>query len=171
MMKKTRDLTCAAVTAALYVVLTVLQNVLLPNSTSAAIQFRASEALCVLALFSPMTIGGLTVGCLLYNLFFNLGALPLDWLVGSGATLLAGVAMYFLRNIRVLRVPLPALLMPALFNALLVGWELTAYIGEASFWFNAGCVAAGEAAVLLTLGLALYFALSAKGLSRRIFGR
>ena len=51
-MKKmtTRDLTCGAVIAALYVVLTVLQNVLLPGSASMAVQFRAAEALCVLAL-------------------------------------------------------------------------------------------------------------------------
>ena len=54
-MKKmtTRDLTCGAVIAALYVVLTVLQNALLPGSASMAVQFRVAEALCVLALFSP----------------------------------------------------------------------------------------------------------------------
>ena len=43
-----------------------------------------------------------------------------------------------------------ALLMPALFNALLIGWELALYIGG-GFWFNALYVAIGEAAVLLTL--------------------
>ena len=60
--------------------------------------------------------------------------------------------------------------MPAVFNGLLVGWELTYYIGEA-FWFNAACVAAGEAAVLLVLGSALYLALQARGLGARLFGR
>lgn len=170
-MKKltTRDLTSAAVIAALYVVLTVLQNILLPGSASLAVQFRISEALCVLALFSPAAIAGLSVGCLVFNLTYA-AALPLDFLVGTAATLLATMAMYRLRKVLVWKLPLPALLMPALFNALLVGWELTVYIGGA-FWFNALCVGAGEAAVLLVLGSALYFALNARGLGARIFGR
>ncbi len=168
-MKHARDLTYAAIIAAMYVVLTVLQNVLLPGSASLAVQFRASEALCVLALFSPSAIVGLSAGCLVFNLTYA-HALPLDWLVGTAATLLAGIAMYCLRNVRVRKLPLPALLMPAFFNAVLVGWELTVYIGNA-FWFNALCVAAGEAAVLLVLGSALYFALSARGLAQRLFGR
>lgn len=170
-MKKmtTRDLTCGAVIAALYVVLTVLQNVLLPGSASMAVQFRAAEALCVLALFSPAAIAGLSVGCLVFNLTYA-AALPLDFLIGTAATLLAGISMYLLRNVRVWKLPLPALLMPAVFNGLLVGWELTYYIGEA-FWFNAACVAAGEAAVLLVLGSALYLALQARGLGARLFGR
>ena len=170
-MKKltTRDLTCAAVIAALYVVLTVLQNMLFPDSASAAVQFRVSEALCVLALFSPAAIAGLSLGCLIFNLTYA-AALPLDFLVGTAATLLATLAMYALRNVRVWKLPLPALLMPAICNALLVGWELTVYIGEA-FWFNALCVAAGEAGVLLILGSALYLALETRGLGARIFGR
>lgn len=170
-MKKltTRDLTCAAVIAALYVVMTVLQNVIWPGSASMAVQFRISEALCVLALFSPSAIAGLSVGCLIFNLTYA-AALPLDFLVGTAASLLAGIAMYGLRKVLVWKLPLPALLMPAVFNALLVGWELTIYIGN-TFWYNAACVFAGEAAVVLVLGSALYFALKARGLEKRIFGR
>ena len=48
--------------------------------------------------------------------------------------------------------------MPALFNAILVGWELSVYIGGA-FWLNALLVAVGEAAVLLIPGSVLYFTL------------
>ena len=170
-MKKmtTRDLTCGAVIAALYVVLTVMQNALLPGSASMAVQFRVAEALCVLALFTPSAVWGLSLGCLIFNLTYA-EALPLDWLVGTGATLLAALAMYFLRNVRLWKLPLAALLMPAVFNAVLVGWELTAYIGGA-FWFNAVCVAAGELGVLLVLGTALYFALEAGCLHKRLFGR
>ena len=65
--------------------------------------------------------------------------------------------------------PLPALLMPAVWNAVLVGWELTYYIGEIPFWLNAVYVAAGEAAVLLVLGTALYFALGSRRLQERLF--
>ena len=86
--KQIRMITHGAILAALYVALTYLQNWLLPGTTSAAIQFRASEALCIFALFTPAAIPGLTVGCLLFNIS-NAGALPLDWLVGTGATLLA----------------------------------------------------------------------------------
>jgi uncharacterized membrane protein len=48
--------------------------------------------------------------------------------------------------------------MPALFNALIVGWELSFYIGG-GFWINGLYVAIGEAAVLLTLGTVLYYAM------------
>ena len=61
--KQIRMITHGAILAALYVALTYLQNWLLPGTTSAAIQFRASEALCIFALFTPAAIPGLTVGC------------------------------------------------------------------------------------------------------------
>ena len=156
-MQKTKHLTRGAIIAAAYVVLTYLQNFIFPNSTSFAIQFRASEALCVLSLFTPAAIPGLSVGCLLYNLSYAM-ALPLDPVVGTLATALATGSMYLLRNVKLKGLPLLALLMPALFNAILVGWELALYIGG-GFWINALYVAIGEAAVLLTLGTALYYAL------------
>ena len=156
-MRKTKDLTRGAIIAASYVVLTYLQNFIFPDSTSFAIQFRASEALCVLALFTPAAIPGLSVGCLLFNLSYAM-ALPLDPVVGTLATALATGSMYLLRNVNLKGYPLLALLMPALFNAFLVGWELELYIGG-GFWINVVNVAIGEAAVLLTLGTALYFAL------------
>ena len=137
--------------------LNYLQNILFPNSTSFAIQFRASEALCVLSLFTTAAIPGLSVGCLLYNLSYAM-ALPLDPIVGTLATLLATGSMYLLRNVKWKGFPLFALLMPALFNALLVGWELDLYIGG-GFGLNALYVAIGEVAVLLTLGTAVYYAL------------
>ena len=157
MNKKIRFLSYGALLAALYVALTYLQNFLIPGSASWAIQFRASEALCVLAFFSPAAIPGLTVGCFLFNLTYA-AALPLDWVVGSLATLLATGAMYLTRNRAVKGLPLFGLLMPALANALLVGWELTVYIGG-GFWLNALYITIGEAAVLLTLGVLLYTAL------------
>ena len=75
MRNKSRFLAHGALIAALYVALTYLQNALIPGSASWAIQFRASEALCVLALFTPAAIPGLTVGCVLFNLSYA-GALP-----------------------------------------------------------------------------------------------
>ena len=69
---KTRYLSHAAIIAALYVVLTHGQNLLFPNSATMAIQFRASESLCVLAFFTPAAIPGLTLGCFSYpSLIFS----------------------------------------------------------------------------------------------------
>lgn len=165
---KSRFLAHGAMVGALYVALTYLQNFLLPGSATWAIQFRASEALCVLALFTPAAIPGLTLGCLLFNISFA-GALPLDFLVGSLATCLATAGMYYLRKVTVKGYPLIAMLLPAVSNALLVGWELSVYIGG-GFWLNALYVAIGEAAVLLTLGTALFYAIRARGLDKRLFG-
>ena len=168
MSKKTRFVVYSAVLAALYVVLTHLQNLLLPGSATWAIQFRASEALCVLALCTPAAVPGLTVGCLLFNITYA-QALPLDMIVGSLATLLACLTMRLTRRVTVRQYPWLAMLMPALFNAVLVGWELSAYIGG-GFAINALYVAIGELAVLLTLGSLLYTAIRRRGLDRRLFG-
>ena len=143
--------------AALYVILTYLQNMLFPDSASQMIQFRASEALCVLALFTPAAIPGLALGCLLFNLSYA-AALPLDFLVGTAASALAAVGMYFTKNVTVKGYPFLAMVMPALFNSLLVGWELAHYIGG-GFLINAVCVAIGELGVLFTLGTALFYSL------------
>lgn len=167
MEKKTRYLVQAAMIAALYAALTHLQNFLLPGSATWAIQFRASEALCVLAFFTPAAIPGLTVGCLVFNLTY-VEALPFDFVVGSLATLLAALVMWHTRRVTVKGYPLLGLSMPALTNAVLVGWELTVYIGG-GFWLNALYVAIGEAAVLLVLGTALYYALRVRHLDTRLF--
>lgn len=170
-MKHTRDLVLAAVIAALYATLTWMQNLLLPGSASMAVQFRLAEALCVLALFTPAAIGGLTLGCVLANLL-SAAALPLDFFVGTAASFLSAFCMYRLRGVLLWKkLPVCALLMPALWNALLVGGELTVYLGESPFWLNALLVGAGELAVLFTAGLALYFALSHPKLNRQLFGR
>ena len=166
---KGKNLAYGAMIAALYVALTHFQNLLIPESASFAIQFRASEALCVLAFFTPSAIPGLTVGCMLFN-FTAVGALPLDVPVGGLATLLATWVMRKTRNITLLGVPVLGLLMPALFNAVLVGWELAVYIGG-GFWINALCVAIGEAAVLLTLGWLLYRTVKKQRLDVLLFGK
>jgi uncharacterized membrane protein len=165
MNQKTRNLTHGALLAALYVVLTYLQNFLIPGSATWAIQFRVSEALCVMAFFTPAAIPGLTIGCLLFNISFA-GALPLDFLVGSATTALATAGMWLSRKWTIGGFPLFGLLLPAITNAILVGWELSVYIGG-GFLMNAVYVAIGEAAVLLILGSALYFTIK----NRRLYER
>lgn len=167
MTKSTRYLTQAAIIAALYAVLTHLQNLLLPGSATWAIQMRLSEALCVLALFTPAAVPGLTLGCLIFNITYA-AALPLDFVLGSAATLLAAEGMWLTRRVTVRGYPLLAMLMPAIANAILVGWELTVYIGG-GFGLNALYVALGEIAVLLVPGTILYYALKKRGLDSKLF--
>lgn len=167
MKKHARYLAHAAIIAALYAVLTHMQNIILPNSASFAIQMRMSEALCILAFFTPAAAIGLSAGCLIFNLTFA-AALPLDFLVGTLATYLAAKGMWLTRNCTVKGYPLPGMLMPALSNAVLIGWELTVYIGN-GFWLNALYVAIGEAIVLLTLGSLLYWAMKKRHLDVKLF--
>lgn len=169
MRRNTKYLTQAAIIAALYAVMTHLQNLLLPGSASWAVQMRLSEAMTVLAFFTPAAIPGLAMGCLVFNITYA-AALPLDFLVGTLATYLSAQCMWWSRNWKIKDLPLVGLLLPALFNALLVGWELTAYIGEASFSVNAVSVTLGELAVVLSLGSALYCAIRDRGLDKRLFG-
>ena len=167
MKKHTRKLAHAAIIAALYAVLTHFQNILLPGSATWAIQLRMSEALSILSFFTPAAAMGLAVGCLIFNLTFA-AALPLDFFVGTIATYLACKAMWLTRDLKIRNYPLIGMLMPALFNAILVGWELSAYIGG-GFWMNAVYVAIGEAIVLLTVGSILYFAMKKRNLDKRLF--
>lgn len=157
MNKKIQNLTFSAVLAAVYVTVTHLQNIIFPGSASWAVQFRLSETLCVLAFFNPAAVSGLSLGCLLFNLTSGT-ALPLDFLVGTVATALSTWCMWLTRRNTVMGYPLLGLLMPALFNAILVGWELSIHIGGA-FYLNALLVALGEATVLLVPGAALYYAI------------
>ena len=160
-MNKTHYLTQAAVIAALYAVLTHMQNFLLPGTTTWAIQMRISEALTVLAFFTPAAIPGLSIGCLLFNLTYS-ATLPLDFVVGTLATFLAAWGMWKTRNVLLGKLPVLGLTMPAITNALLVGWELTQYIGG-GFVINAVYVALGELAVVMVLGTMLYLAVKHRG--------
>lgn len=153
--KSTINLVQGAIIAALYVVLTYAQELLLPGTTSMAVQFRASELLTVFALFTPAAIPGLTVGCIIANLVC-FQALPLDIVIGSLATFLACLCMYALRNVRWFNLPVLALLMPVFFNGILIGLEIELFIGEGfsivGFLTTAGLVALGEFVVVTIVG-------------------
>lgn len=164
----------AAVIAAMYAALTYAEALLVPNSTTAAVQFRVSEALNVLALFTPRAIPGLTIGCILANLYSIGSGLPLDMIFGSLATLGSVICIYLLRNVQIKTYPLPAMLMPAIWNGVIVGWEIEIFFIEGDFIFadfllQGGLVALGELGVMLTLGTALYYVIRNRGLDKRLF--
>ncbi len=171
--KKTHNLVVGAVIAALYVALTYAQEAIFPTSTTMAVQFRLSEALTVLTLFTPAAIPGLTVGCAIAN-FTAMGALPMDVVLGSFASFLACLSMHKLRKTCFKGIPVLSLLMPALFNGVIIGLEIEIFFIEGafhllSFMIQGGLVALGEFAVLFTVGLMLFKIIKNKNLEKYLF--
>lgn len=158
--KSTHFLVQSAIIASLYAVLTVGQNTLLPGSASMAVQFRVSEVMTVLAFFTPAAIPGLTIGCILANISSVAAGLGIyDMFFGSLASLVAAVLMYALRNVKIKNVPFIGLLMPAISNGIIVGFEIDFFfVGSMSFnlvdfLIQGSFVALGEILVLFTLGI------------------
>lgn len=140
-------LTQAAVIAALYVVLTLLANVL--GLANYSIQIRFSEALILLPVFTPAAIPGLYVGCLLSNVLT--GCIIWDVICGPLATLLGAFGTYLLRK----KHPVTAALPPILSNILIVPFVLAyAYQFEGSVFYFMITVGLGE---ILSCGVLGYF--------------
>ena len=113
-LKNTYFLAYGAAIAAIYVALTMAFQ---PISFG-PVQFRISEALCILPFFTPAAIPGLFVGCFLSNLFC--GAAGLDIVFGSLATLIGAVGSYYLGKKNKWLVCVP----PILSNTIIVPWVL-----------------------------------------------
>ena len=118
----TKDLTLAAVVAALYAALTLA----LPGPSYGYAQLRVAEALTVLPFLVPATAPGLMVGCLVANLLSPYGAV--DIICGTFATALAAFLTMKMTNKWL--APLP----PVLCNGIIVGGMLAWY--EAGFGPN-----------------------------------
>lgn len=158
--KKIMYLVQGAMIAAVYAAATYASALL--GIAYGPIQFRFSEALTVLAVFSPSAVPGLTIGCILGNLSSPFGIW--DIVFGSLATLLAALSARKLRKITFKGLPILSIIMPVIFNALIVGAEITLLMptGEASFSAFAVAaleVGAGELAVCLAGGIPLFYAL------------
>ncbi len=154
-----------AMIAAVYAAATYLSSVF--GLAYGNVQFRFSEALTILSVFTPAAVPGLTLGCVIGNLTSPMGIW--DILFGSAATLLAAVTARKLRNVTVKGFPLFSLLMPVIFNALIVGAEITFLLIESDatlplFLISALEVGAGELAVCLAGGIPLFFAVKKSGL-------
>ncbi len=121
--QNTLYLTRAAIIAALYVALTFLSASL--NLAFGPVQLRFAEALCILPVFTPAAIPGLFIGCILANLLG--GAIPLDVVFGSVATLLGALGTYCLRNR-----PILSLIPPILANTVIVPLVIYFAYGDAS---------------------------------------
>ena len=170
-----------ALIGALYTALTL---VIAPLSFS-TVQFRISEALTLLPLFSPLGIWGVTFGCFLSNLLgFLLGTNPIgliDAVCGTLATLIAhrigrisfaSMEVGKARLVRALLAPVPVVVS----NGLIVGLELALVFGGNPgeslpyIWmFQGVSVAIGEIVICYTLGMLLTFALYRADLYKKLF--
>lgn len=142
-----------------------------------AVQFRISEAMTMLPVFDPITILGVTLGCLVTNLVgFMTGANILGWLdiiFGTAATLIAAVLTWLLRDIRFKGLPVLAAIPPVLTNAVIIGLELCYLIAGEFNWpvflANAVSVGAGQVVSCFVLGLPLVWCLQRNGLYKKLF--
>ncbi len=153
----------SALISALYIGLTLIGNLL--GLSFGHLQFRISEVLVILPIFTPSAISGLAVGCFISNITSSLG--PVDMLFGTLATLIAAMLTYYLRKITVKGFPVFSFLPAIVINALIIGMEINIFLPvDASVWgfvMSALSVGAGEAAVCIFLGIPLYFALKKYG--------
>ena len=164
---KTRFLAQAGLIAAIYAVTTYLCA--LWGIAYGQVQFRFSEALTILSLFTPAAIPGLTVGCFLANLSSPFGMV--DVLCGTAATLLAAIAVRVTRQVRFKNIPWLAPLFPVLSNAIIVGLEISFFLPEGLSWAgfaaSALSVGLGELVVCYGLGLPLSIAMGRMPMFRK----
>ncbi len=120
---------------------------LVPGLNSLAygqVQFRVSEGLLPFATVDPAAVVGFTLGTAIANTASPMGLV--DVVFGSLLTLLATLIMFRIGP------RLRALAAPIVVNGLGVPVELALVLGL-PFWLSVVAVTAGEAAVMLTLGM------------------
>lgn len=146
--------------AALYVALTYVAMAF--GLSSGVIQFRISEALCVLPIFLPEAIPGLAVGCFAANLLT--GCAPWDILFGTVATLIGAVGAYLIGK---KLPPWVATIPTVLANAIIVPFILMyVYEAEGTYLFFMATVGLGEIVCATGLGALLAGALN----KSKVFG-
>ena len=151
-----RDLTLAAMVAALYAVMGYFGSIF--GLTFGPVQCRFAEALTVLPFVFPAAAPGLVVGCFLTNLLSLYG--PLDVVFGTLATAIA--AWLTMKMPRWYLAALPPILVNAVILPPIWAWTEVGAVNPA-FWaacgFNAGTFIPGEALACYVLGTLLLFTL------------
>ena len=147
-MNKTKRIVTTAAIAALYAATTL---VIAPLSFG-NYQFRISEVLVRLALFYPLYIGGLTLGCFIANMLGPNGIM--DVIFGTIATFISVLAVYYtpkvIRNSKTALII--ASLWPTIINGLIIGVMLS-YLYALPLILTIFQVALGEFVVVTILGV------------------
>ena len=161
MKNKARYISFSAITAAVYVALTYLSNAV--GLANGAIQFRLSEALTILPVFTPAAIPGLAAGCFISNL--TTGCIPWDIFGGTMATLIGAIGTYKLK-----KYPYTASLPPILANVIIVPLVLKfAYNFEGAIPYFMLTVGIGEIVCCGILGTLLMTAIKKRMGNGEIF--
>ena len=177
---RTTSIARTGMIAAVYAAATLVALLLLQGLAWGPVQFRISEAVCVLALLTPNAIPGLTIGCALANLIAlainGTGALGmLDVVFGSLATCLGALWCWKMRVAERGPVIANALIVPADLPLQLQGmgfytipFTTIALDGAYVPMYLFGLVATGigEAIVMYVLGLPLLAALKKSGAAK-----
>lgn len=150
---KVQFMTQSAMIAAIYTALTIA----FAPVAYGPVQFRISEALCILPFFTPAAIPGLFLGCMISNgvgVALGTAVLP-DVIFGSLATLIGAVGSYAVRKNRWL-VCIP----PIAANTIIIPWVLRyAYGAPELIPFMMVTVGIGEILAVGVLGNFLLAAL------------
>ena len=152
-----RDLTFAAMVAALYTVMGYFANIF--GMAFGPVQCRFAEALTVLPFLFPAAAPGLVVGCFLTNLLGS--PYPVDWIFGTLATAIA--AFLTMKTPKWYLAALPPIIVNAIILPPMWAWAEVGAV-NAAFWaacgFNALTFIPGEALACYVLGTVLLKALS-----------
>lgn len=156
-MNKRVKLIChAALIAAVYVLLTYLAAAM--GLSSGTIQIRFSEALCILPYFTAAAVPGVTIGCLLANIFT--GCAMWDIVFGTLATLIGAIIARMLKKYKWL-VPLPSVLS----NMAIIPFVLKLVYGAPDAYpFLLLTVGIGEVISIYGIGMVLLFALEKRNI-------
>lgn len=141
----------AAMFAAVYFALTMAIQPL----AYGPIQLRVSEALIIFCAMYSAAVPGLTIGCLLANLFSPFGIF--DVIFGTVASLLACVFAYLTRKVKLSGFPVLSPLGAVIFNAALVPVAIwLASESYATYLFDAFTIGLGEIISVYPLGILLW---------------
>ena len=143
-----KQLVRAAVIAAVYAAITIFTQPI----AYGPVQFRVSEVLTVLPFILPESVWGLTLGCLIANIY---GGSVIDMIFGTLATLLAALATTKIK--RFFLVPVPTVL----FNGVIVGAVVTLISTEftlVNYLTIAASIALSETIICYAGGLPFLFA-------------
>ncbi len=153
--KTTLYLTRASLIAALYTTFTYLTSFF--GLASGAIQFRISEMLCILPVFFPEAILGLTVGCFLANILT--ASVIWDIIFGTLATLIGAIGAYLLRFLPsklIFLATVPTILANTLIVPLVI---IYAYGAQDAYFYLVLTVGIGEIVCAGIMGTSLYYSL------------
>lgn len=146
-----------SVIAALYVVLTAISGAF--GLSYSGVQFRLSEALTILPVFSPYAITGLTLGCFISNLASPFGII--DIIFGTLSTFISAHLTRMLANVTLKKIPILAPLPPIIVGSVFIG-AILAFLLPQGFSFyvfiiSTLSVSVGQFAVCYGLGIPLFF--------------